>query len=48
LKKPKAGCVDLLAKVAEKVYGRTALKVSGSKVTLGPLCSRKQEAQPVP
>jgi len=48
LKKPKAGCVDLLAKVTEKVYGRTALKVSGSKVTLGPLCSRKQEAQPVP
>uniref|UniRef100_A0A7J3X6S8 Uncharacterized protein n=1 Tax=Thermofilum pendens TaxID=2269 RepID=A0A7J3X6S8_THEPE len=38
LDKPKAGCVDTLAKATEKIYGRTALKVEGSKVMLGPLC----------
>lgn len=39
MKKPRADCVDTLAKATEKIYGRTALKVEGSKVTLGPLCS---------
>ena len=31
--------MDLLARITEKVYGKTALKVSGTKVTLGPLCT---------
>ena len=43
-RKPKAGCVDTLAKATEKIYGRTALKVEGSKVTLGPLCSGGRRA----
>lgn len=41
MKKPRVSCVDTLAKVIEKVYGKTALKVEGSKVTLGPLCSKR-------
>ena len=44
MRKPKAGCVDTLAKATEKIYGRTALKVEGSKVTLGPLCSGGRRA----
>jgi len=39
LRRPRADCVDLLARITEKVYGKTALKVSGTKVTLGPLCT---------
>ena len=34
----RADCVELLARLTERLYGKSLLKVSGSQVAVGPLC----------
>lgn len=38
-KERKADCVVLLARLTERLYGKSLLKVSGSQVAIGPLCA---------